>query len=97
MSASRTIALDCMGGDHGPEVIIPGAAISLERHPQLKFQLVGDQKRIEAVLSAHSELQSKSVIIHTDIHIAMDDKPSLYRGELPGSACRPSLYVCLCE
>ena len=65
-----------MGGDHGPEVIIPGAAISLERHPQLKFQLVGDQKRIEAVLSSHSDLRSKSIIAHTDIHIAMDDKPS---------------------
>ena len=65
-----------MGGDHGPEVIIPGAAISLERHPQLKFQLVGDQKRIEAVLSSHSDLRSKSIITHTDIHIAMDDKPS---------------------
>ena len=62
-----------MGGDHGPEVIIPGAAISLERHPQLKFQLVGHQKRIEAVLSSHTDLRSKSIITHTDIHIAMDD------------------------
>ncbi len=32
-----TLALDAMGGDHGPEVVIPGAAISLVRHPQLSF------------------------------------------------------------
>ncbi len=65
-----------MGGDHGPEVIIPGAAISLERRPQLQFQLVGDKARIEAALAAHADLRAKSTIIHTDIEIAMDDKPS---------------------
>ena len=65
-----------MGGDHGPEVIIPGAAISLERRPQLRFQLVGRQSRIETALAAHPELRSKSEIVHTDIEIAMDDKPS---------------------
>lgn len=76
MVASRTIALDCMGGDHGPEIIIPGAAISLERRPQLRFQLVGRQSRIEAALDAHPDLRAKSEIIHTDTEIAMDDKPS---------------------
>ena len=65
-----------MGGDHGPEVIIPGAAISLERRPQLQFQLVGDKARIETALAAHTELRAKSTIVHTDIEIAMDDKPS---------------------
>lgn len=65
-----------MGGDHGPEVIIPGAAISLKRRPQLQFQLVGDKARIETALAAHTELRAKSTIVHTDIEIAMDDKPS---------------------
>lgn len=65
-----------MGGDHGPEVVVPGAAISLERRPQLQFQLVGHKDRIETALSAHPDLRAKSTIVHTDIEIAMDDKPS---------------------
>ncbi|RVK98270.1 phosphate acyltransferase, partial [Sinorhizobium meliloti] len=31
------ISLDVMGGDYGPEVVIPGAARALERHPDIKF------------------------------------------------------------
>jgi glycerol-3-phosphate acyltransferase PlsX len=35
------IALDAMGGDHGAPVAVAGAAISLERHPDTEFILVG--------------------------------------------------------
>ncbi|MEE8253432.1 MAG: phosphate acyltransferase, partial [Hyphomicrobium sp.] len=37
MSEPRTIALDAMGGDHGPNVVVGGAALSLERQPELSF------------------------------------------------------------
>ena len=37
MSQPRTIALDAMGGDHGPSVVLAGAAISLVRHPDTRF------------------------------------------------------------
>ena len=33
MTRKVRIALDAMGGDHGPRVVIPGAALALERHP----------------------------------------------------------------
>ena len=36
------IALDAMGGDVGASVVIPGAAISLKRHPDSEFLLYGD-------------------------------------------------------
>ena len=32
-----TIALDAMGGDLGPDMVIPGAALSAIRHPQMRF------------------------------------------------------------
>ena len=35
------IALDVMGGDVGASVVIPGAAISLTRHPDTEFLLYG--------------------------------------------------------
>jgi glycerol-3-phosphate acyltransferase PlsX len=65
-----------MGGDFGPEVVVPGAAISLTRHPELRFKLFGDRNRIEAQLQKHVELAARSEIVHTDSAIAMDVKPS---------------------
>jgi glycerol-3-phosphate acyltransferase PlsX len=76
MGAPVTIALDAMGGDHGPGVVIPAAAISLVRHPDTLFLLIGDAARIEPELKAHPALASKSRIIHTDVAVAMDAKPS---------------------
>jgi len=70
------IALDAMGGDHGPSVVIPGAAISLERHPDCEMVLVGDEAAIKPLLEQHSELKAAAKIIHTDVAVRMDDKPS---------------------
>ena len=76
MGAPVTIALDAMGGDHGPGVAIPAAAISLVRHPNTQFLLVGDTALIEPELKAYPALAGKSRIIHTDVAVAMDAKPS---------------------
>ena len=83
MASSKTIALDAMGGDHGPEVVIPGAALSLERHPALSFIFFGDEARINAVLDQHVSLKAKSRVVHTTNVVAMHDKPSqaLRRGK----------------
>lgn len=74
--APVTIALDAMGGDHGPDVVIPAAAIALVRHPDMQFLLVGDTARIEPVLADHPALAAKARIIHTDVAVTMDAKPS---------------------
>ena len=50
MAQPRTLALDAMGGDRGPEVVIPGAAISLTRHPELNFIFCGDEALIAPLL-----------------------------------------------
>ena len=76
MGAPVTIALDAMGGDHGPSVVIPAAAISAIRHPEARFVLVGDSARIEPELRDHLALAAKSELVHTDIAVAMDEKPS---------------------
>ena len=76
MAAPVTIALDAMGGDHGPSVVLAGAAISLVRHPDTRFLLVGDRSRIEAELKHHPALAAKADILHTDVAVAMDAKPS---------------------
>jgi phosphate acyltransferase len=76
MGAPVTIALDAMGGDHGPSVVIPAAAMTAIRHPEARFLLVGDSARIEPELRAHLALAAKSQVVHTDIAVAMDEKPS---------------------
>ena len=76
MAAPRTISLDAMGGDHGPAVVVPGAALALQRNPELSFLLVGDQARIAPHLDQHPELAQRSRTVHTDVVIEMQDKPS---------------------
>ena len=76
MSSSTTIAVDGMGGDNGPEVLVPGMAIALERQPDLKFLLFGDENQIAPILDQHPKLKTATILHHTDISIAMDEKPS---------------------
>jgi glycerol-3-phosphate acyltransferase PlsX len=81
------IALDAMGGDVGASVVIPGAAISLTRHPDSEFLLFGDRALIEAELAKHPAMQAVSHIVHTDVAVSMNDKPSqaLRRGRKTSS------------
>src|SRR5207247_998620 len=81
------IALDAMGGDIGPSVVVPGAAISLTRHPDSEFLVFGDGVQIEKQLAEHPALKAASRIIHTDVAVSMHDKPSqaLRRGRKSSS------------
>lgn len=94
MSDIISISVDAMGGDEGPAVTIPGCALALERLPNSRFILVGDEAQITAVLVNYPELAKKSKIIHTDVAVAMDDKPSqaLRRGRRVSS-----MWVALAE
>src|SRR4029078_345406 len=76
MGSPVNIELEAMGGDHGPGVVIPAASIALVRHPDMRFLLVGDTARIEPVLGDHPALAANAQIIHTDVAVAMDAKPS---------------------
>src|SRR5690242_11623087 len=81
------IALDAMGGDVGASVVIPGAAISLTRHPNTEFLLFGDRAKIEPELAKHPALMKAARVIHTDVAVRGDDKPSqaLRRGRKTSS------------
>ena len=81
------IALDAMGGDVGAAVVIPGAAISLSRHPGTEFLLFGDRGQIDSQLANHPALNAVSRVVHTDVAVSMKDKPSqaLRRGRKTSS------------
>ena len=76
MAEPHFLALDVMGGDFGPSVVIPGAARALERHPELQFLLFGAEPAIAAELTSYPALAARSLIRHTDSVVASDDKPS---------------------
>jgi glycerol-3-phosphate acyltransferase PlsX len=81
------IALDAMGGDLGASVVIPGAAISLARHPDAEFWLFGDRAQIETQLAKYPAMKAASHVVHTDVAVSGQDKPSqaLRRGRKTSS------------
>jgi phosphate acyltransferase len=70
------IALDAMGGDYGTKVVVAGAALSLQRHPDAEFVFVGDRLAVEPMLSSRPALRASSRLVHTDVEVKMHDKPS---------------------
>jgi len=72
-----TIALDGMGGDHGPATVIGGADIASVRHPDVRFLIYGDEAQLRPLVEAHPRVAAVSEIVHTDVAIAMTDKPSV--------------------
>src|ERR1700683_1271188 len=76
MSDKVRIALDAMGGDRGPAVVVAGADLALTRHPGSEFRFFGNSAQIAPLLDARPALKSASQIIHTDVAVRMEDKPS---------------------
>jgi glycerol-3-phosphate acyltransferase PlsX len=76
MSQKVRIALDAMGGDVGPPVVVPGAEISLQRHPDIEFLLFGDRAALEPLMEPRPRLRQAARLVHTDVAVKMDAKPS---------------------
>lgn len=67
-----TIAVDAMGGDHAPGVVLEGVASALEKDERLEVILVGPADVVEPFASAHARCvaQPASEIIAMDEHPA---------------------------
>ncbi len=77
MTQQITIALDAMGGDFGPCVVVPSAIHVLKEDPNLKILLVGDQDAIQKELTGISGApQERIEVHHTTQVVEMDDLPS---------------------
>lgn len=84
------ISLDVMGGDFGPEVVIPGAVKALERHPDVNFVMFGQKEKCEPILAKYPKLKDRFVFHDCEVAVAMDEKPSqaLRRGRYVSSMWR---------
>lgn len=71
-----TVAIDAMGGDHGPRVTIPAALDLLKLDSKVKIILVGLTGAIEAELSANkAQVGSRLSIHHASELVLMDESP----------------------
>lgn len=76
MTRELVIALDGMGGDSAPDMVVGGAARARRNMPDVKFLLFGDSKRLEPLVKRHASLNGAVEIRHTDQVVKGDDKPS---------------------
>ncbi|MCS6778667.1 MAG: phosphate acyltransferase PlsX [Geminicoccaceae bacterium] len=74
---SLLIALDAMGGDAAPAMVVDGAALALAADPELRFVLFGDEARLRPLLARHPGLRAVAEVVHTPDAVAADAKPSL--------------------
>ncbi|MGD8592859.1 MAG: phosphate acyltransferase, partial [Gammaproteobacteria bacterium] len=77
MAQHITIALDAMGGDFGPCVVVPSAVHVLKEDSNLKIILVGNQDDIQKELAGINDAPHERIEIqHATQVVEMDDLPS---------------------
>lgn len=76
MSEKIVIALDAMGGDEAPFIVIKGVDIVRVRFPNARFLLFGDKPRLDPILDQFPGVRDVCEIRHTDQAIKSVDKPS---------------------
>ncbi len=69
-----TLAIDCMGGDHGPSVTVPAALDFLRTDPDCSVILVGRQEELLPLLGqAQQKFAARLAIRHASEHVGMED------------------------
>jgi len=75
---TQTIALDAMGGDFGPEVVVPAAVEIVRQVSGVELVLVGDQTVLQSVLEQEGAGDHPRLRCHHATQVVdMDDPPAL--------------------
>ena len=73
-----TVAIDCMGGDHGPSVTVPAAHAFLRNHPEARVVLVGRPDALDQASSAIGTTFGERVSLQPAAEVVlMDDPPAI--------------------
>ena len=92
MPDSAVIALDAMGGDFGPEVVVPAAAKVLSGNSALRIILVGDEEQLRACAENHRiQLDDRLTIQHASEVVEMHDEPALAMRKKKDSSMRVAI------
>lgn len=91
MAAHRLpLAIDAMGGDNAPKIVIRGLQIMSKKQPERRFLLYGNEPVLLRYLAKkdYQHLRNVCEIIHTDVMIAEHDKPSVALRQAKNSSMR---------
>ncbi len=90
-----TIALDAMGGDHGPSVVVPAGLAVLKKNKVIHIILVGDESSIKSMLNSCSTAydESRLKIHHASQVVAMDEHPAQALRNKKDSSLRVALNL----
>lgn len=82
------LALDAMGGDNAPNIVIEGASIALNRHPDIHYHIFGNASLITPLIKNYPNLSDHVTLHHTDEAVSSDTKPSAALRGLKRSSMR---------
>ncbi|MBI4005695.1 MAG: phosphate acyltransferase PlsX [Gammaproteobacteria bacterium] len=89
-----TLALDAMGGDHGPAEIIPAALYTLDKYKDLHLILVGQEDILTKILSAHgASINERLAVHHASQNIEMHESPALALRNKKDSSMRVAIEL----
>lgn len=77
MSDRLTIALDAMGGDAAPRLVVRGANIARRRHPKVNYLMFGRESEVVPLLNRSRGLKAVTTFVHTDDVVSSEEKPSV--------------------
>lgn len=86
------VAIDCMGGDHGPSVTVPAALAYLEKNREGTLILVGLEDQIRAQLKG-DRFSDRLRVVHASQVVGMDESPSLALKNKKDSSMRVALNL----
>lgn len=90
------IAIDCMGGDHGPKVTVAAALAFAAEFPTAELKLVGNANQLESRLrraSPDKALRDRLTIVHASQVVAMDEAPALALRNKKDSSMRVAINL----
>ncbi len=86
------IAIDCMGGDHGPSVTVPAAIRFLAEHPAAHLVLVGQEEVLRPLLGTSAEDSRLRIVNATEV-VGMDESPALALRNKKDSSMRVAINL----
>lgn len=74
--APFALAVDAMGGDAAPDMVLDGLELAAERHPGARFLLIGDEVRLSGLLARRPRAAAACSLRHAPEVISGDLKPT---------------------
>ncbi len=94
MPEPAVIALDAMGGDHGPDVVVPAAAQVLKKRKHVRIILVGDEQHLRACAQKlNIRLDQRLSVQHASEVVEMHDEPAQAMRKKKDSSMRVAINL----